>query len=113
MVSDGRDELKSLLPRTRPMWTQCQSLQWRSIVRVTYTHSRTQLETQVSESIVIPAAQIKTFKDAVTALKVAAAPLAKVDKRLLDDSEVKFLVIRAMRADHLAREVESGKSKRV
>jgi len=83
------------------------------LVYGTYTHPCTQLETQVSESIVIPAAQIKAFKDAVTALKVAAAPLAKVDKRLLDDSEVKFLVIRAMRADHLAREVESGKSKRV
>ena len=58
------------------------------------------------------ASQLEAFKKATEALRLAAAPLLKMDRTKIEDSEVKFLLIRATRADHLAREVKSGKSQR-
>lgn len=66
----------------------------------------------MADSINVPAAELKAFKDAVEALEKAAKPLMRYDKRIVDDSAVKFVLIRAVRAEHLAREVKTGKSQR-
>lgn len=56
--------------------------------------------------------EIAQFTAACEALRKAAQPLLKADKSKIEDSEVKFLLIRAVRADHLAREVAGKKSLR-
>lgn len=56
--------------------------------------------------------ELEAFTKAAEALRAAAAPLLKVDRTKVEDSEVKFLLIRAVRADHLGREVKGKKSLR-
>ena len=60
----------------------------------------------------VTAQQMEAFKKAAEALNAAAAPLLKVDRTKIEDSETKFLLIRATRAEHLAREIKTGKSQR-
>jgi len=50
------------------------------------------------------------FRKACELVQKAAAPLLKINKSKVEDSELKFLLIRAVRADHLAREVAKTKS---
>jgi hypothetical protein len=58
------------------------------------------------------AEQVKSFKDAVAAANRAADALLKVEAHKLDEGSDKFLRIRAVRIEHLHREVLEGKSKR-
>lgn len=57
-------------------------------------------------------AKVAAFKRACEELEKAAKLLYREDKRTIDDSETKFIIIRAVRAEHLAREVKTGKSQR-
>ena len=52
------------------------------------------------------------FRAEVEALQKTARAIMALDKAKLEDSGDKFLHIRAVRADHLAREVKTGKSQR-
>lgn len=56
--------------------------------------------------------QVKAFKDAIVAANKAATALLSVEAHKLEESSDKFLRIRAVRIEHLSREVADGKSKR-
>lgn len=60
----------------------------------------------------VPQNEVDEFKKAIELAMAKAKPLTKYNKRDVDDSEVKFLLIRAIRMEHLGREVTSGKSQR-
>lgn len=55
---------------------------------------------------------VDAFDKATEALRIAAQPLLKLDASKVEDSKVKFLIIRAKRADHLARESADRQSYR-
>ena len=52
------------------------------------------------------------LKEALKLIQPLAKKLASVDKTKLTETEDKFVVIRAIRLDHLIRETLSGKSLR-
>jgi len=56
---------------------------------------------------------VATFKKQSAELAKTAKAIMATDKSKLVESEDKFLHIRAVRAEHLDREVQSGKSRRV
>jgi len=64
----------------------------------------------VTDSKTLNAQKVSQFKEALKLLQATAKELASVDKSKLEDSEDKFLVIRAVRIDHAIRETLSGKS---
>ena len=64
----------------------------------------------MTDSKTLNAQKVSQFKEALKLLQATAKELASVDKSKLEDSEDKFLVIRAVRIDHAIRETLSGKS---
>ena len=64
----------------------------------------------MTDTKTLNAQKVSQFKEALKLLQATAKELASVDKSKLEDSEDKFLVIRAVRIDHAIRETLSGKS---
>lgn len=60
----------------------------------------------------LPTSDVQAFLEGLKTLAPIALKLSKIDKSKLDESKEKFLVIRAVRLEHLIREVSKGESLR-